>query len=328
MNAITGPAGTDAANRFVRIGQQAFARLARCAAVLFVSVTVTFLALHVMPGSIITAILGGANANPSPATIAAAIKEYGLDRPLVVQYGIYLDRLLHGDLGSSYSQHLRVMSVLRAQALPTLELAASALAAAWALALVSVLSTTRRTRWLSSLGSAVETVGAALPQFWLAILLLSLLAFSFHAFPPAGNDGIATLVLPTLALAIPLGGFLAQITRESLEIALDQPFVLSARMRGLSDRSVRMRHALRHALLPGISLSTWATGALIGNAVVIETIFSRQGLGRQLFLAVSMHDMPLTIGIVLFITVAYVICSLITDALYRVVDPRLRESRA
>ena len=308
--------------------QHAGPRLARCAAVLLASATVTFFALHLMPGDIVTAILGGPNANPNPATIAAAVKEYGLDRPLVVQYGLYLDRLLHGDLGSSFSQHLRVVSVLRAQALPTLELAASALACAWALALFSVLSTTRRTRWLSGLGSAVETVGAALPQFWLGILLLSLFAFSFHIFPPAGNSGIATLVLPTLALAIPLGGFLAQVTREALEIALDQPFVLSARMRGLDERSVRIRHALRHALLPGISLSTWAVGALIGNAVVIEAIFSRQGLGRQLFLAVSNQDMPLTIGIVLFITVAYVICSLITDALYRVVDPRLREFRA
>ena len=304
--------------------------LSRClgsAGVLLAAATVTFLAMHMMPGDIVTVILGGPTAAPTPQTIAATVREYGLDRPLPVQYGLYLSRLLHGQLGTSFSQHLPVVAVLRAGVLPTLELAASALLLAWALALASVLGTVRRRSWLSALGSGLETVGAALPQFWLGLLLLWLFAFTIHLLPPAGSDSVAALVLPTVALAVPLGGFLAQVTREAFEIALDQPFVLTARARGLSDWAVRTRHVLRHALLPGISLSNWAVGALIGNAVVVETIFSRKGLGRQLVLGVSSQDMPLTVGIVMVVSVVYVVAGFVTDTLYVLVDPRLGTAR-
>ena len=201
-------------------------------------------------------------------------------------------------------------------------LAASALLTAWVLALVSVLGTTRRGR-LDGLGSVIETVSASIPQFWLGILLLSLFAFRWPLLPPAGNGSLAALVLPTLSLAIPLGGFLANVMRKSLELALEQPFILSARTRGLGDLQVRIGHAMRHAILPGLSLSAWAIGALLGSAVVTETIFSRQGIGRELFLAVSVQDMPLTVGITLFVTVAYVIASIAIDIVTALVDPRL-----
>ena len=297
-------------------------RLGGSLLVLFASATITFVAIHLMPGDPVTAILGGPTANPTPATIAATIREYGLDKPLITQYGLYLDRLLHGDLGESFSQHRRVAAVVREQAGPTLVLAASALLTAWVLALVSVLGTTRRGR-LDALGSVIETVSASIPQFWLGILLLSLFAFRWPLLPPAGNGSLAALVLPTLSLAIPLGGFLAKVMRKSLELALEQPFILSARTRGLGDLQVRIGHAMRHAVLPGLSLSAWAIGALLGSAVVTETIFSRQGIGRELFLAVSVQDMPLTVGITLFVTVAYVIASIAIDIVTALVDPRL-----
>lgn len=190
-----------------------------------------------------------------------------------------------------------------------------------------MLGTTRRGRWLSGIGSAIETISASLPQFWLGIVLLAVFAFGLRLFPPGGNEGLTSLVLPALALALPLAGFLAQVMRELLELALDQPFVLSARTRGLSDWHVRTKHALRHAVLPAISLSAWAVGSLIGNAVLVEYIFSRQGLGRQLYQAVSLQDMPLTIGITLFVTLVYIISSILVDALYAVVDPRLKAGR-
>ena len=283
--------------------------------------------MHLMPGDPVTAILGGPTANTTPETIAAAIREYGLDKPLPTQYALYLGRLLRGDLGVSFSQHLPVAMVLRDQVGQTLILTTCALVGAWTLALLSVLSLVRRSRLLDGLGSALETIGASLPQFWLGILLLWLFAFRLQLLPPAGNSGVAALVLPTLSLAIPLGGFIAKVTRESLELALDQPFILSARTRGLSDWNVRVGHALRHAVLPGLSLSAWAIGALLGNAVVVETIFSRQGIGRQLFQAVSVQDMPLTVGITLFVTVTYIAASIVIDLVTILVDPRLKESR-
>jgi peptide/nickel transport system permease protein len=306
-----------------RLARQLLHRLTGSILVLLASATITFIALHLMPGDPVTAILGGPTANPTPETVAAAIKEYGLDKPVTTQYALYLARLLHGDLGVSFSQHMRVADVLREQIGPTLLLTASSLLTAWGVALVSVIATVKRSRLLDGVGGMIETMSASVPQFWLGILLLWLFAFRWQILPPAGNGSLAALVLPSLSLAIPLGGFIAKVTRESLELALEQPFILSARTRGLGDFQVRIAHALRHAVLPGLSLSAWAIGALLGNAVVTETIFSRQGIGRQLFLAVCAQDMPLTVGITLFVTIAYVAVSIVIDIIIALIDPRL-----
>lgn len=303
------------------------ARLLGAVLVLFASATVTFFALRLTPGDPVRAVLGGPTANPSPETIAATIREFGLDQPLYIQYVRYIARVASGNLGVSFSQHQPVIAVIAGQIGATLELMAAAIVVAWLLALLSVLGTTRRARWLAGLGSALEVVSASLPQFWLALVLLAVFAFGLRWFPPQGSTGLASLVLPTLALAIPLAGFLAQVTRESLEIALDQPFILSARTRGLSEGAVRLRHALRHAALPGISLSAWAVGSLIGNAVLVEVIFSRQGIGRVLYQAVTKLDMPLTIGITLLVTLVYILASTAADILFVLADPRLKVRR-
>ncbi|KGU52281.1 ABC transporter permease [Xanthomonas phaseoli pv. phaseoli] len=293
------------------------------ALVLWAAATLLFLVLRLMPGDPALAILGGSSANPTAETLAAVRREYGLDQPLLRQYVAHLGRLVQGDLGTSYSQHLPVVQVLREQAGATLQLTGAALLLAWLLALASVLPSVRR-GWRDRLFSTLETVSAALPQFWLGLVLLAVFAFGLRVLPPAGSDGLRSLILPALTLA----GFLAQVTRESMALALEQPFVLSARTRGLGEGAVRLRHALRHALLPGLSLSGWAIGATISGAVVTEVIFSRKGVGRQLFYAVQAQDLPLAMGIVLFIAAVYVIANLSIDALQRLVDPRLSgESR-
>ncbi|MBV8474873.1 MAG: ABC transporter permease [Hyphomicrobiales bacterium] len=320
--------GENAAQKFVVLVRRALLRVLGAAVVLYASATVTFFALHLTPGDPVRAVLGGATADPTPETVAATIREFGLDQPLPIQYGLYMGRLASGNLGVSFSQRQPVAEVIAGQIAPTLELMASSIIVAWALALASVLGTTRRNRIIQRLGSALETLSAALPQFWLALVLLAVFAFGLRWFPPQGNQSFASLVLPTFALALPLAGFLAQVTRESLELALDQPFILSARTRGLSDWAVRWRHALRHAVLPGISLTAWAAGSLIGNAVLVEVIFSRQGLGRMLYLAVSHQDMPLTIGVTLVVTLVYIVANTAADILATLVDPRLKGIRA
>lgn len=294
--------------------------------VLFAATTLTFVTLHLAPGDPVTAILGG-SANPTPETIQEIRAEYGLDQPLMVQYTLHLWHVLSGHLGSSFSQHMPVKDVLWQQAPPTLKLMLSSLALAWGFAVLSVTLSARKPVF-DSVFSSLETFFAGLPQFWIGIILLWLFAYQLGLLPPAGTHGFSSLILPSLSLAIPLGGFLAQVMRETFKTTLDQPFVLTARARGLSDNAVRFRHVLRHALLPGVSLSTWAIGALVGNAVAVEFIFSRQGLGRQLFLAVSMHDMPLVTGIILFISVIYVLASFLADTLYLIIDPRIQEARA
>ncbi|WP_213875839.1 ABC transporter permease [Pseudomonas sp. dw_358] len=308
--------------RLRRLGRRAVLRLGGGLLVLWAVATLTFFALRLMPGDPVLAILGGASGNPTPETVAEATREYGLDKPLAVQYGVYLSHLMRGDLGVSYSQHQPVTQILAEQSWPTLQLTFTSLVLAWLLVLALTVLTAGRGHGVGRIGSFLETLSAALPQFWLGLLLLAVFAFGLRLFPPAGSDGWRTLVLPSIALAVPLAGFIGQVTRESLELTLDQPFVLTARTRGLSDVAVRFKHALRHAILPGISLSGWAIGALISGAVVVEVIFSRKGLGRQLYQAVQVQDLPLTIGISLVVAAVYVLANILVDLLYQWVDPR------
>lgn len=308
--------------RWLQVGRRAVWRVAGGLLVLWAVATLTFFALRLMPGDPVLAILGGPSGNPSPETIAEATREYGLDKPLAVQYALYLGRLVQGDLGVSYSQHLPVTRVLAEQSWATLQLTFTSLVLAWLLVLLLTVLTAGRQRWVAKVASFAETVSAAVPHFWLGLVLLAVFAFGLRWFPPAGSDGWRTLVLPSVALAVPLAGFIAQVTRESLELTLEQPFVLTARTRGLSETAVRFKHALRHAVLPGISLSGWAIGALISGAVVVEVIFSRKGLGRQLYQAVQSQDLPLTIGISLTVAAVYVLANILVDLLHLWVDPR------
>ncbi|KMN22670.1 ABC transporter permease [Pseudomonas helleri] len=308
--------------RWLQVGRRAVWRVAGGLLVLWAVATLTFFALRLMPGDPVLAILGGPSGNPSPETIAEATREYGLDKPLAVQYALYLGRLVQGDLGVSYSQHLPVTRVLAEQSWATLQLTFTSLVLAWLLVLLLTVLTAGRQRWVAKVASFAETVSAAVPHFWLGLVLLAVFAFGLRWFPPAGSDGWRTLVLPSVALAVPLAGFIAQVTRESLELTLEQPFVLTARTRGLSETAVRFKHVLRHAVLPGISLSGWAIGALISGAVVVEVIFSRKGLGRQLYQAVQAQDLPLTIGISLTVAAVYVLANILVDLLHLWVDPR------
>lgn len=308
--------------RWLQVGRRAVWRVAGGLLVLWAVATLTFFALRLMPGDPVLAILGGPSGNPSPETIAEATREYGLDKPLAVQYALYLGRLVQGDLGVSYSQHLPVTRVLAEQSWATLQLTFTSLVLAWLLVLLLTVLTVGRQRWVAKVASFAETVSAAVPHFWLGLVLLAVFAFGLRWFPPAGSDGWRNMVLPSVALAVPLAGFIAQVTRESLELTLEQPFVLTARTRGLSETAVRFKHALRHAVLPGISLSGWAIGALISGAVVVEVIFSRKGLGRQLYQAVQAQDLPLTIGISLTVAAVYVLANILVDLLHLWVDPR------
>lgn len=303
-------------------------KIAGALVVLWIAATLTFVAMYSMPGDPALAVLGGPGANPTAEAIAEVTERYGFDDPFLAQYADHLGRLAQGDLGTSYSLKQPVTQVISGQVWDTVALAAAALVVAWALAILSSLLTVRRGRVRTSLGSGAEILAASLPQFWLGIMLLVVFGFELGWFPIAAGGGAWALVLPTLTLAIPLAGYLAQVTRDGFDIALDEPFTVSARARGMSERGVRVRHALRHALLPGITLSGWAVGSLFSAAVVVEYVFARPGIGRTLVQAVGARDMPLVIGITLLVAVIYVLANLVIDALYPVVDPRLRARRA
>ncbi|MCU1442281.1 MAG: transporter permease [Cryobacterium sp.] len=300
------------------------ARLGGAVFVLWAVATLTFFAVRLIPGDPAEAILGGPGSQTSEEALAAVRVEYGLDQPVFVQYLSQLLRLATGDLGRSYALNMDVAPLVLGQLGGTLTLAALALAVGWVLALALATWSVRSGRLAWSIGSGLEVVAAALPHFWLATALIVLFSIWLGVLPPISTPGIAGLVLPVLTLAVPLAGFLGQVMRESLFAALESPFVLSARARGESERGVLWIHALRHAALPAISLSGWAFGSLISGAVVVETVFARPGLGRTLLNAVTVRDVPVVVGVVMIVAVAYILMTLLTDFASRVADPRLR----
>ncbi len=241
-----------------------------------------------------------------------------------MQYARFLGGLVRGDLGSSYQTQGPVLPIIAEQAGPTLALTLSALALAWAIALLLTVPSAGRDGPLARLVSGFQVAAAVAPPYWIGTILLVVLGVKFRLLPVESGTGPAGLVMPALALAIPLSGFIGQVIREEFARVLDQPFVTSARMRGMSDLAVRLRIVLRHAVLPGVTLSGWALGALFSGAAVIETVFARPGIGGLLVMATSARDVPLVTGIILAAAGLYILANLLVDLAYPLIDPRLR----
>lgn len=298
-------------------------------AVLWAAATFTFFVQAALPGDRATLILNqdsGQIIKRSDAELAPINEKFGFDDPIYAQYVNYVAGLAQGDLGTSYRLKAPVREIIAEQIWPTIFLTIAALVAAWIMALALTLLTAKRGRIPSALGSGYETFTAALPHYWLGVILLVVFAIELQLFPVEGGSSLIGLVLPALTLGIPLAGFLGQVTRDEFEKVLDQPFVTSARARGMGDFGVRWRHALRHAVLPAITLSGWAIGALFSGAVIAEIIFARQGIGNILVTAANMRDIPLVSGIVMLVALIYVVANLLVDLAYRVVDPRIEVS--
>lgn len=308
-----------------RIGLRALGALG----VLWAAATFTFFVQALLPGDRATLIVNqnsGQIIKRTAAELAPINHRYGFDRSLATQYLDYLKGLTHGDLGTSYGMHRPVTAIIADQIGPTLVLTVVALLFAWAIALALTVATTKRGRIVSALGSGFETITAGLPVYWLGVILLVVFAVTLGIFPVEGQTSLVGLVLPALTLALPLAGFIGQVTRDELERVLDQPFVTSARARGMGDLQVRLRHALRHAVLPAITLSGWALGALFSGAVIVETVFGRPGIGQVLVNAANSRDIPVVAGVVMLVALVYVVANLLVDVAYGLVDPRLESA--
>ncbi|SCB31770.1 peptide/nickel transport system permease protein [Bradyrhizobium shewense] len=294
--------------------------------VVWAAATFAFLIQCVLPGDRAQIIINVTSGNVGPASsaeLAAINAKYGFDQPLAVQYGKYILQILHGDLGESYQQHRPVAAIIAEQIGPTIVLAIAALLIAWLIAILTTLFIAGRDNIWSKLLNDTQVFLATVPPYWLATILLVLFAVKLGIFPVIGGNSPIGLVLPTLALALELSGFFGQVVQNEFTRVLEQPFVTSARARGMSDFGVRLRHVLRHAALPGITLSGWALGKLLSGAILIEVVFARQGLGGVLVAATSSRDVPIVSGAVLISAALFVLASIIVDLTYRVVDPRI-----
>lgn len=298
-------------------------RLVGGVGVLWGAATLAFIALQTTAGDAALSTVAGQGADPTKAVLDQVRRDYGLNLPLWRQYVDYLGRLVRGNLGQSYQQRIPVSTAIGRQLMPTVELACCAAVLALVLAVLVSTATAKRKRWIRSTSGGVELVLASMPTFVIGLLLIIVFASELNLFPISGQDGFRALVLPAVTLALPISAVLTQVLRTELEDVLEQPFIVTARSRGMRDTSVRLRHALRHALIPLVTLSGSVIGFLLGGAVITESLFNRQGLGQLMLTATTNKDIPLVVGLVVFAALVYVVVNLVVDILYTVVDPRV-----
>lgn len=300
-------------------------RLALSAVVVFGVSVLVFLMLHLVPGDPAVVMLSE-QANASD--VQHLRYELGLDRPLWAQYGLYLERVLHGDLGRSIRLRRPVSELIAGRLPNTLELAVASLSLATVVGVaVGAVSAVRRGRLADHLAMAGALLGVSLPSFWLGLMLILLFGLRLSALPIAGNqDGFASLVLPALTLATVPMATIARLTRSGLLDVLGEDYIRTARAKGLNELAVIVSHALRNSMIPVITVVGVQFGVLLGGAIIVETVFAWPGVGRLLIDAVSARDFPLVQGIMLFISISFVLVNLCADLVYAYVDPRIRYS--
>jgi peptide/nickel transport system permease protein len=284
--------------------------------------TLVFLFLHLIPGDPVDVMLGE---TALAADREALRQDLGLDRPIAERYVVYLWSLAHGDLGTSFALQAPVGQLILARYPATLQLAVAAMSICLALALpLGILAAARPRSILDGGSMALALVGVSVPNFALGPLLILVFSILLGWLPISGRGGPEHLVLPALTLGLSMAGVVARMTRAGLADTLREDYVRTARAKGLSAWRVLVRHALRNALLPVVTILGLQLGALLAGAIITETIFSWPGIGRLTVDAIAARDYPLVQGCVLAIATGYVIVNAATDLLYGLVDPRVR----
>ncbi|GAA1317448.1 ABC transporter permease [Pseudonocardia xinjiangensis] len=306
-------------------------RVALAIGVLWAAFTVSFVVLYLLPGDPVATMAGGGlDGEPlSPAALDALRARYGLDQPLIVQYGTRLWAALHGDFGTSIQSGQDVGAAIREALPPTIQISVAGLAFAVVFgSVVALVATYTSVRWLRQVLMALPSLAVSLPVFWVGLMLVQLFSFRLGLLPSVGAKGPESLVLPAITLGLPTGALVAQVLAKSLSIVLDEPYVVTARAKGAGRVVIHLRHALRNAALPALTVLGYVVGNLLAGSVVVETVFTRPGLGRLTVAAVSVQDIPLVQGIVVFAAAVFVAVNLLVDLVYPVLDPRIATGAA
>jgi peptide/nickel transport system permease protein/oligopeptide transport system permease protein len=283
--------------------------------------TVVFVMARLLPGDPARVIAG---VLASPEDVERIRQQMGLNQPLAVQYLDFLGSLLRLDLGTSAHTGAPVIEEIVSRLPYTIELAVVALAVAIvAGVLAGVVAAIRRNTPLDLLVSGLSVFGVSMPVYWLGLMLIIVFAIDLHLLPAAGADEPTSILMPALTLALFSIGLIARMTRSSMLEVLGQDYVRTARAKGAPFRSVVFRHALRNALLPVITVIGLQFGALLGGAVVTETVFAWPGVGRLLVDSIFFRDYPVVQGLVLMFGTTFVVINLLVDLLYAYVDPRI-----
>jgi peptide/nickel transport system permease protein len=306
--------------------------------VLWVVATLLFLIFRLMPGNPLVAYIDPTFTEDMERALK---REFGLDQPLHVQYGIYLRNLLRGEFGRSFFSRQPVSQVMW-QVLPnTFALTLSALVLAYVVGVLGgAVLAARRGTWVEGWGIPAVLATRAAPEFWVGMLALAVFSFNLHWFPSAGasspgspittwwahvlsGDFLRHLTLPALTLALYLQGLPTLLMRNTMLEVMDEDFITFARMRGLPERTIVLRHAARNALLPVVTAFALGVGYAIGGNVIVETVFSWPGLGRALIRAVAAKDYPVAQAAFFLIAVVMILMNLMADLIYSLLDPRV-----
>ncbi len=290
--------------------------------VLLVSVLV-FLMLHLIPGDPAEIFLGEHRATPE--LLAKVREDMGLNRPIVEQYVTYMVNAVQGNLGKSLNNRRPVLDEILTRLPSTLELTLSAMLISTILGFgLGILAALRHNTIADTGAMFIALVGISMPVFWSALILITIFSVNLKWFPPIGQGGLDKLVLPATALGLLSAATLARLVRSSMLEVLSQEYVTTARAKGLRERAVVLRHALRNALIPVVTVLALQFGQLLGGAVITETIFSRLGIGRMYAESILNKDFTLVQGTTLFIAMTYVAINIITDIIYVYLDPRIK----
>jgi peptide/nickel transport system permease protein len=304
-------------------------RLLSAAATILGIVTVVFFLVRLIPGDPAQYILGD---YATPDSVASLRHAMGLDQSLAVQYGQFLAHLARGDMGESVISHEPVMQEVFANAPPSVALALAGIAVAAFVGIpLGVWSAVKRGTAVDVGAMAAAIAGISFPSFWIGLLAILLFSHRLGLFPSVGAgepgeplDQLHHLVLPAVVLGLSVAAIVARLTRSAMLEVLGAEFIRAARAKGLSERAVVWGHALRNAMVPILAVLGVTIASAIGNAILIEVVFSRPGLGSLVLKAVSARDYPLVQATVLVLALAVVVTNTVVDVMYGVVDPRVR----
>jgi len=292
--------------------------------VLFGVSMLVFSVIHLVPGDVTMAILG--RQKVSESRVNELREQLGLNDPLPVQYWRYLNRALHGDLGTSIRNNLPVSKSIAEQMPSTIALALSAFLLALTLGgVLGVVAALRQGSWIDTLVMAISVSGLSVPTFWMGLLLILLFSVKWGMFPSISNGSSPReLFLPALALGLPEAAVVARMVRASLLDVLGKEYITTARAKGLPRHMVTMKHAMRNALIPVVTFAGLQMAYLLGGATIVETMFARQGIGRLAVQSIYNRDYPVVQGVVLVTAAIYVVINTLTDITYVYLNPKIR----
>ena len=299
-----------------------FRRTAGFFTVIFGVLLLTFLLIHLVPGDPVEVMLGD---SASIADREALRDDLGLNQPLLSQFGSYLNKLARGDLGQSIHTKTPIIELIKTRYPATVKLAVLSLIIGLAIGIpLGIYAALKANHWQDFLVTIVSVRFSAMPAFWLGPMLMLVFAVWLGWLPVSGMESLASIILPALTLGFGLSAILTRMTRTSMLEVLNEDFIRTARAKGLSEKTVITRHALRAALLPIITIVGLQMGSLLAGTVITETIFSWDGIGRLLVESIEKRDYPVTQACVLVVALSYVAVNFTTDLLYSRLDPRVR----